>query len=131
MPTPAPLAISDSVRFTTILKSSFGGPAQPQQLIIGTDAEYQALFGGHPPAGVPVNFAKETVLMVGMGTQNTSGFSTEIVSIIRQVGGFNANSITVGYSETHPSGPTLQVITQPWHVVKCETLIGNISFVKH
>jgi len=61
-----------------------------------------------------VDFGKEVVAAVFLGTRPTAGFSVEIVRV-RQEGA----ALVVEYRETRPApdGVTAQVLTSPYHIV--------------
>ena len=123
--------VSESVPFTTIIKSSHGGPDESKQIEIVSEKEYKDFFKGNPPPIPKVDFNKEQVLAVSMGTKPTSGFSVEIVNIIHMTGGITGGFTFVHYVERSPTGPVLEVLTHPFHVVKCRQLVGGPTiFVK-
>jgi hypothetical protein len=61
-----------------------------------------------------VDFSREVVVAVFMGTRPTAGFATEIVRV-REEGA----ALVVSYRETRPSpdGVAAQVLTSPFHIV--------------
>ena len=61
-----------------------------------------------------VDFSREIVVAVFMGTRPTAGFSVEIVGV-RQEG----QALVVSYKETRPSPDSVaaQVLTSPYHIV--------------
>ena len=61
-----------------------------------------------------VDFNRDVVVAVFMGTRPTAGFSVEIVGV-RQEG----QALIVSYKETRPAPDTLtaQVLTSPYHIV--------------
>jgi hypothetical protein len=61
-----------------------------------------------------VDFSREVVVAVFMGTRPTAGFSVEIVGV-RQEG----QALIVSYKETRPAPDALtaQVLTSPFHIV--------------
>ena len=78
--------------------------------------EWSALWNLHAgeKSRPAVDFTKEIVIGVFMGTRPTAGFATEIVGI-RQDG----DALVVLYKETRPAPDTLtaQVLTSPFHIV--------------
>lgn len=110
-----------AVPFTTIVKSSFGGPVDGRRVVLGAQ-EYSAWFGGKPPTQPSVDFTKDNVLAVAMGTEPSGGYSVEITSIVQITEGFTAPYCFVHYVEHRP-GPhdvVTDVITTPYQVVKCD-----------
>jgi hypothetical protein len=72
-----------------------------------------------------VDFVREMVVGVFMGSRPTGGFSVEIVGT-RQEGG----ALIVQYRESMP-GPgsmTAQVLTSPFHLVSVPRLDGDVKF---
>jgi hypothetical protein len=61
-----------------------------------------------------VDFSKEVVVAVFMGTRPTGGFSVEIVRV-RQEG----PALVVSYKETRPAPDSVaaQILTSPFHIV--------------
>jgi hypothetical protein len=88
-----------------------------RQALVRTDAEWTRLWTQHAgektkPA---VDFSKEIVLGLFMGTRPTAGFTTEIVSVKEDAGG----TLVVSYKETRPSPDSVaaQILTSPFHIV--------------
>ena len=87
-----------------------------RQTLVRTDAEWTRLWTQHAgektkPA---IDFSKDVVLALFMGTRPTAGFTTEIVSV-REEGG----TFVVSYKETRPSPDSVaaQILTSPFHIV--------------
>jgi hypothetical protein len=87
-----------------------------RQALVRTDAEWARLWTQHAgektrPA---VDFNKEMVLGLFMGTRPTAGFTTEIVSVREEAG-----ALVVSYQETRPSRDSVaaQMLTSPFHIV--------------
>ena len=122
--------VSRSVPFTTVQKSAFGGAAQAQQVVISDEAAYKAFFGGRPP--VAVDFSKDVVLAVSMGTQRSGGYGIEITNITQMIQGITGGMTFVSYQEHSPAPGTMVpwVITQPVHVVKVSKLATRWVFTK-
>lgn len=96
-----------------------------------TLAEWQALWKTHAPERpLPaVDFAKEMVVAVFMGTRPTAGYGIEVVGTVTRNGG-----VVVQYAETEPAGRavTAQVITMPYHfaAIARPTGAGPVTFEK-
>ena len=87
-----------------------------RQTTVRSAAEWEKLWRQHAgektkPA---VDFSKEMVLALFMGTRPTAGFTIEIVGV-REDGA----ALMVQYRETRPpaGGITAQVLTSPYHIV--------------
>jgi hypothetical protein len=111
----------------TIAKGPMSGIAEPRQATARSAAELTALWRAHGASDqVPiVDFSREMVVGVFLGTRRTAGYGVEIV---RAVG--NAGVLTVAYVETAPSkgALTAQVLTSPYHLVALPRHDGEIRF---
>jgi hypothetical protein len=92
-------------------------------------AEWSALWKKHDydkPAP-PVDFSKEMILAVFMGSRPSAGFSLEIVSAAVKDG-----ALVVTYRETRPTSGTVsaQILTAPYHIVAVPARAGPVSFQK-
>jgi hypothetical protein len=87
-----------------------------RQTTVQSAAEWNALWSQHAGdrARPAVDFSKEMVLAVFLGTRPSAGFSVEIVGA-REEGG----ALIVSYRETRPQPGNVaaQVLTSPYHLV--------------
>jgi len=87
-----------------------------RQVSARTVAEWTTLWTQHAGERTRpnVDFSKEIVVAVFMGTRPTAGFSVEIVGV-REEGA----TLVVSYRETRPAPQALtaQVLTSPFHIV--------------
>lgn len=87
-----------------------------RQVFVRSDAELRQLWQQHAPerALPKVDFTREMVVAVFMGSRPNAGFSTAVVSTTAAAG-----VLMVRYSETKPSpgAVTAQVLTFPYHIV--------------
>ena len=87
-----------------------------RQATVRSAAEWETLWRLHAGerARPPVDFGKEMVVAVFLGSRPTAGFSTEIVGT-REDGPV----LIVQYRETRPpaGGIVAQVLTSPYHIV--------------
>jgi PrcB C-terminal len=94
-----------------------------------TEKEWTTLWKKHNfDKPVPrVDFSKEMVVAVFMGSRPTAGFSVEIVAAAERDGKF-----VVGYRETQPApgGITAQVLTAPYHIAAVPKSLLSIEFQK-
>jgi protease stability complex PrcB-like protein len=100
----------------TIEKGDQSNIEDAKQALVRTDAEFKQLWQQHAPdrPTPKIDFSKEMVVAVFMGSRPNAGFSTAIVSATAAAG-----VLLVRYSETKP-GPdtvTAQILTFPYHVV--------------
>jgi hypothetical protein len=100
-----------------------------QQVAARTTAEWDTLWRRHSPdRDQPrVNFAREMVLGVFLGSRPTPGFGVEILSTLDEQG-----VLVVRFRETRPPGDLLlaQVITSPYHLVAVPRHSGDVKFEK-
>jgi len=87
-----------------------------REVVVRTDAEWDALWRQHQtarPRGT-IDFSKEMVVGVFLGSRPTAGYSVTIVSAAEQGG-----VLRVRYRETPPPADaiTAQVITYPYQIV--------------
>ena len=99
----------------TIAKGDQSNVDDARQVLVRTEAEWTKLWQQHAPdhPKPAVDFSKEMVVAVFMGSRPTAGFSTAIISATAANGALN-----VRYSESRPpaGGVTAQVLTFPYHI---------------
>ena len=121
-PTPPP-----AVR--TVVKGPMSGIEEPRQAAVRSAAEWSALWKTHDPGGErpPVDFSREMVVGVFLGSRPTAGYGVEIV---RAVG--NSATLVVEYVETAPSREaiTAQILTAPYHLAAIPQHGGEVRFQK-
>jgi hypothetical protein len=92
-------------------------------------AEWASLWkeNGAPGALPAVDFSREMVVGVFLGSRPTAGYGVEIV---RAVG--NSGALVVEYIETAPSRDaiTAQILTAPYHLVAIPKHDGAVTFKK-
>lgn len=111
----------------TIEKGDQSNIESPMQATARTQAEWEALYRKHnydrqPPK---VDFSKEMVVAVFMGSRPNAGFSTTILSSLTVNG-----VLVVRYKETTPRPGTIsaQVLTFPYHIIAIPK--ANVTDVK-
>lgn len=114
----------------TIGKGPMSGIDAPRQVTIRTGANWSALWHEHAPGGqaMPaVDFSKEMVLGVFLGSRPTSGYGVQIVRTVNASG-----TLIVQYVETGPAPGTVsaQVVTAPYHLVAVPKHDGEVRFEK-
>ena len=111
----------------TIAKGLDSAVDEGRQITARTQAEWTKAWRSHAferPAP-KVDFAREMVIGVFMGSRPTSGFTVEIAGT-REEGG----TLIVEYRETTP-GPGLlsaQILTSPYHLVSVPRIDGDVKF---
>jgi hypothetical protein len=101
----------------------------PRQVTVRSAAEWAALWKENG-AGAPlpaVDFSREMVVGVFLGSRPTSGYGVEIV---RTIG--NSGALVVEYVETRPSRDVIaaQILTAPYHLVAIPKHEGAVTFKK-
>ena len=123
------LSLQTTASMRTIDRGSQSSVDQTRTVVIRSSDEWSALWRAHAadkPAP-PVDFTKEMVVGVFLGSRPTSGYSVEIVQT-RQ----GPNGLVVEYREGSPARDmmTAQVITSPYHLVAVQKSAGKVTFEK-
>jgi hypothetical protein len=114
----------------TIEKGDQSNVDSAVQALVRTDAEWAALYRKHnfdrqPPK---VEFAREMVIAVFMGSRPTAGYTISIISALEVKG-----TMIVRYTESmpKPGSMTAQIITSPYHIVGIPTAsVTDVKFEK-
>ena len=113
----------------TIDKGDHSNMDDAKQAAVRTAEAWKQLWQQHSPdRPLPaVDFTKEMVVGVFMGSRPSAGYTLEIVSAIEASG-----TLVVRYSEASPSRGTMtaQVITSPYHLVAVPFFPGDVKFEK-
>jgi hypothetical protein len=112
----APVQMTHAAASRTIEKGDQSNIEEARQVLVRSDAEWSALWQQHAPDRTrpKVDFSKEMVVGVFMGSRPNAGFSTAVTLTT------NANGVLlVKYTETVPGRDTMtaQVLTFPYHLV--------------
>jgi len=98
-----------------------------RQVVARTSAEWSTLWRRHSPdrPQPPVNFTREMVVGVFLGSRATAGFALEVVGVEVAAG-----ELVVRYRERRPGRDviTAQVITSPYHLVAVARHAGEVRF---
>jgi hypothetical protein len=114
----------------TIEKGDQSNIDQPRQVVVRNDAEWRKLWQQHAPdRPLPaVDFSKESVVAIFMGSRPTAGYSVTILSTTEGGG-----ALIVRYRETRPApgAITAQILTFPYHIVAIpKSTAPNVKFEK-
>ena len=113
----------------TIDKGDHSNMDDAKQVAVKTAEAWKQLWQQHSPdRPLPaVDFSKEMVVGVFMGSRPSAGYTLEIVSAIEASG-----TLVVRYREASPSRGTMtaQVITSPYHLVAVPFFPGDVKFEK-
>ena len=100
-----------------------------RQIVARTQAEWDTLWRQHSPdrSQPRVDFSREMVVGVFLGSRPTAGFNIAIVGAETEPGG-----LVVRFQETRPStgGVVAQVITSPYHLAAVPRQSGTVKFEK-
>jgi len=115
----------------TIAKGDQSNVDDAKQVLVRTDAEWTKLWQQHAPSQPRpvVDFSREMVVGVFMGSRPNAGFSTAIVSATAAPGG----ALIVRYTETLPAAGSVsaQVLTFPYHLAAIpKSAITEVKFDK-
>ena len=113
----------------TVGKGPMSAIDQARQVTVRSAAEWGALWkenGANSPLPA-VDFSREMVVGVFVGTRPTAGYGVEIV---RAIG--NSSTLVVEYVETAPSRDTItaQILTAPYHLAAIPKRDGTVTFKK-
>jgi protease stability complex PrcB-like protein len=101
----------------------------PKQAVARTQVEWTGLWKAHNfdrPAPA-VDFSKEMVVAVFLGSRPTAGFEVTIIGAAPRDG-----ALVVSYRETAPppGSITAQVLTMPYHIAAMPKRSGEVKFEK-
>ena len=120
---------SPSASLRTLEKGSQSFVDDLKQVTARTTDEWNAVWKQHAPdrPAPAVDFSREMVVGIFVGSRNSAGYSVEIVSVEKQAAG-----ILVRYKETMPSraAVTAQILTSPYHLVAVPKQDGTVRFEK-
>jgi len=115
--------------FESVAKGTISGQQTARQVVVRTPAEWKALWSNHAPAEkLPtVDFSKQMVVAVFLGTRPSAGHSVEIVGVRMQ-----EKELIVDYVQKQPGRGTMaaQMLTEPYHLVAVEQHSGPVRFVE-
>jgi PrcB C-terminal len=123
------LCLQAAISMRTLDRGTQSNIDQARQVVIRTADEWSALWRAHAaekPAPA-VDFTKEMVVGVFLGSRPTAGYSVEIVGTKEQPDG-----LVVVYHQGSPARDmmTAQVITTPYHLVAVPKRAGKVEFEK-
>ena len=113
----------------TVDKGEQSNIDEAKQVVVRTEAEWTKLWQQHSPdrKRPAVDFSKEMVVGVFMGSRPTAGYNVSIVSTFAKDG-----NVLVRYQEStpRPGAMTAQVLTFPYHLVAIPQAAGDLKFEK-
>jgi PrcB C-terminal len=125
------LMLLEAPNARTIAKGDQSNIDEPKQVLVRTEAEWAKLWQQHAPSQPRpvVDFSREIVAGVFMGSRPSAGFSTAIVSATAAPGG----ALIVRYTETTPRAGSVsaQVLTFPYHLAAIpKSTVTDVKFEK-
>jgi hypothetical protein len=113
--------------FQTIAQGANSAVTDPQETVIRSAGEWQALWKEHGGRGEApaVDFAARMVAAVFLGTRPTGGYRTEVTAVRRE-----GDALVLEYVERVPAPGSLvsQALTSPFHVVALPVHVGPVLF---
>lgn len=124
--------VSQQIKFETLAKGSYSGYTTPLETAIYHSDKFLNLWKQHtsnmfPPQPAPfVDFGKEMVVAVFMGTMNSGGYGLEITKL--EIVG---EELRVHYTMTAPGAGCIvtMALTQPHHLIKLALSDKTVVFV--
>ena len=114
--------------FTEVAKGNASNQQDARQVTVRTAAEWTALWKEHAPTTkMPaVDFAKQMVVGIFLGTKPSDGHQVEIVGVRTQ-----DKDLIVEYVQRQPGRGTMaaQILTEPYHLVAVAKHAGTVRFV--
>ena len=114
--------------FTNIAKGDSSGQQLAKQVTVRTAAEWKALWKDHAPTEkMPaVDFAKDMVVGIFLGTKPSAGHEVEIVGVRPE-----GKEVIVEYVQKQPAPGTMaaQILTEPFHLVSVPKHAGTVRFI--
>lgn len=111
----------------TIAQGTYSSVEEARETVARTQGEWVALWKAHgqgePPAAV--DFSKEMVAAIFLGTRATGGYSVQIVGTSRE-----KDALVIAYVEQRPGGDAIvtQALTSPFHIVRLPRHDGPVRF---
>ena len=114
----------------TVAKGDQSNVDDAKQVLVRSEAEWTKVWNQHAPdqPKPAVDFSKEMVVAVFMGSRPSAGFSTTITSAMAAKG-----ALLVHYKETAPpaGAVTAQILTFPFHIVAiAKAPVTDVKFQK-
>ena len=128
----APGPPSAELPFGTVDQGIRSGIRDARQAVVRDPGTWGALWAEHVKGRVPepplplVDFSREMVLAYFLGEKPTSGYAVEIREIALSAGRV---LVHVAVTAPPPGAPVLQVLTQPFHIVRAPRSELPVEFI--
>ena len=120
--------VAQTPSFTNVAKGDASGQQLAKQVTVRTPAEWKALWKDHAPTEkMPtVDFAKDMVVGIFLGTKPSAGHEVEIVAVRP-----DGKDLVVEYVQKQPAPGTMaaQILTEPFHLVAVPKHAGTVRFL--
>jgi hypothetical protein len=129
----AALNAAEPLKMRTLSQGNFSGIQTASEIIVTNSAQWAELWTKHSAQRTPkdnppaVDFEKETVLFVALGSKPTGGHRVEIAEV-RQIG--DTTEVLVKFQSPRPGGFSIQALTAPYHAVAIPKVKGPVTFRK-
>ena len=114
---------------TTIDQGTQSRVEEARNVVVRSDEEWAKLWRAHAPEKPrpPVDFSRDMVVGVFLGSRSTAGYNISIVSTFAKDG-----HVLVRYQESMPRPGTMtaQILTFPYHLVAVPKRAGEVNFEK-
>jgi PrcB C-terminal len=125
----SPAQRTPAMTMRTIDKGDHSNMDDAARVTVKTESEWQQLWQKHTPdrPRPKVDFTKEVVVGVFLGSRPTAGYVLEVVSATPDSG-----TLVVKYRESVPprGAMTAQVLTSLYHLVAVPIFAGEVKFEK-
>jgi hypothetical protein len=121
-----------AVPFATLGKGINSGIREPAQVVVRSQSEWVALWGRHmrtrtaPPPPPAIDFSQEMVVALFLGERPTGGYEIEVTRVERTDTGL---SIRFRVKKPEPGAMLMQVLTQPFHLIKLPRADESLTFI--
>lgn len=119
---------NNAIQFDVLRSGEQSQITKEQMIVIQTEGDFQnywrAAMGNTDYPRGEINWAKQFLIAVNLGTRNTGGYKVFVQSIERA----RSAELEVTVVELVPSGQTAQVVTSPYEIVRVDRAPGKVTF---
>ena|SRR5688572_13593175 len=124
---------AEPIKIRTLSQGNFSGIQTPSEIVVTNASQWAEVWTKHSAQRTPkedaptVDFEKETVLFVGLGTKPTGGHKVEIAEA-HHTG--DKTEVLVRIRAPQSGGFSIQALTAPYHAVAIPKVKGPVTFRK-
>jgi hypothetical protein len=124
---------AEPIKIRSLSHGNFSGIQTQSEIVVTNAAQWAEVWNKHSAQRTPkedppaVDFDKETVLFVALGSKPTGGHKVEIAEV-RQAG--DKTEVLVNIRARPSGGFSIQALTAPYHVVAIPKVKGPVTFRK-